>query len=60
MPALRYENVCLEGFAYTLPEQSVTSEQLEARLEPLYRRLRLPEGRLELISGIRERLSGQD
>jgi 3-oxoacyl-[acyl-carrier-protein] synthase-3 len=52
---MQYQNVCLEAFAYTLPEEVVTSDQIEARLEPLYRRLRLPEGRLELMSGIRER-----
>jgi 3-oxoacyl-[acyl-carrier-protein] synthase-3 len=52
---MRYENVCLETFAYTLPEEVVTSQQVEARLQPLYARLRLPEGRLELMTGIRER-----
>ena len=50
-----YNNVCLEAFSYTLPEEVVTSAQIEARLEPLYRRLRLPEGRLELMTGITER-----
>lgn len=52
---MHYQNVCLEAFGYTLPEEIVTSEEIERRLEPLYRRLRLPEGRLELMSGIRER-----
>jgi len=52
---MEYRNVCLEAFAYTLPEQVVTSEQIEAWLEPLYTRLRLPEGRLELMTGIVER-----
>lgn len=52
---MRYENVCLEAIAYTLPDEVVTSADLEARLEPLYRRLRLPEGRLELMTGIKER-----
>jgi len=52
---MQYENVCLEAFGYTLPDEVVTSEQIEQRLEPLYRRLRLPEGRLELMTGIRER-----
>jgi len=55
MPALEYQDVCLEGFGYTLPEEVVTSAELEAQLEPLYTRLRLPQGRLELMSGIRER-----
>lgn len=51
----RYKKVCLEAFGYTLPEDVVTSDEIERRLEPLYRRLRLPAGRLELMSGIRER-----
>lgn len=38
-----------------LPEEVVTSDGLEERLAPLYERLRLPQGRLELMSGIRER-----
>ena len=50
-----YQNVCLEAFAYTLPEEVVTSAEIEARLEPLYTRLRLPEGRLELMTGIAQR-----
>jgi 3-oxoacyl-[acyl-carrier-protein] synthase-3 len=52
---MRYQNVCLESIAYTLPDEVVTSAELEARLEPVYRRLRLPEGRLELMTGIVER-----
>jgi len=50
-----YRNVCLDAFAYTLPEEIVTSAQIEARLEPVYSRLRLPAGRLELMSGIAQR-----
>ncbi|MCA9198831.1 MAG: 3-oxoacyl-ACP synthase III [Planctomycetales bacterium] len=52
---MRYQQVCIESMGYSLPEEIVTSEQLEQRLEPLYERLRLPEGRLELMTGIRER-----
>jgi len=52
---MQFRNVCLEAFAYTLPDEVVTSEQIETWLAPLYARLRLPEGRLELMSGIRER-----
>jgi 3-oxoacyl-[acyl-carrier-protein] synthase-3 len=50
-----YQNVCLETFAYTLPDEIVTSAEIESRLEPLYTRLRLPRGRLELMTGIAER-----
>ena len=52
---MKYQNVCLEAVGYTLPDEIVTSDELERRLEPLYTRLRLPEGRLELMTGIRER-----
>lgn len=52
---MKYNNVCIDGFACTLPEIIVTTEELERRLEPLYTRLKLPEGRLELMTGIRER-----
>ena len=52
---MRYEKVCIEAIAYTLPDEVVTSAQIEESLAPLYRRLRLPEGRLELMTGIRER-----
>jgi acyl-CoA:acyl-CoA alkyltransferase len=52
---MRYQNVCLETIAYTLPDEIVTSDEIEARLEPLYTRLKLPQGRLELMTGIRQR-----
>jgi 3-oxoacyl-[acyl-carrier-protein] synthase-3 len=50
-----YQNVCLEAIAYTLPDEVVTSAEIESLLEPLYTRLHLPEGRLELMTGIAER-----
>jgi 3-oxoacyl-[acyl-carrier-protein] synthase-3 len=52
---MHYHHACLEAFGFTLPEEIVTSAQIEERLAPLYRRLKLPEGRLEMMSGIRER-----
>lgn len=52
---LRYQNVCLEGLGYDLPAEAVSTDELERRLTPLYERLRLPPGRLELMTGIRER-----
>jgi 3-oxoacyl-[acyl-carrier-protein] synthase III len=50
-----FENVCIEGLGYHLPETRITSDELERRLAPLYERLKLPSGRLELMSGIEER-----
>ena len=52
---MRYQNVCIESLGYTLPEEILSSDEIERRLAPLYQRLRLPEGRLELMSGIKER-----
>ena len=52
---MQFRRVCLESFGYTLPDEIVTTAELEQRLSPLYERLRLPEGRLELMTGIRER-----
>ena len=52
---MRFENVCLEAAVCTLPPTVVTSAEIEARLKPLYDRIGLPEGRLELMTGIRER-----
>ena len=52
---MRYQHVCIEALGCTLPPCVVTSAELEARLAPVYERLGLPAGRLELMSGIRER-----
>lgn len=50
-----YKNVEIDNFAYELPPVIISSEDIEQRLAPVYRKLKLPEGRLELMSGIRER-----
>lgn len=50
-----FENVSLAAFGHALPTDVVTSVELEERLAPVYDRLNLSVGRLELMSGIRER-----
>lgn len=52
---MRYQHTCIEALAVALPEEILTSAEIERRLKPVYDRLRLPEGRLELMTGIRER-----
>ncbi|MSR59895.1 MAG: 3-oxoacyl-ACP synthase III [Planctomycetaceae bacterium] len=52
---MRYQHVCVEAFGYSLPPHVVTSAQIESRLAPVYERFHLPAGRLELMTGIRER-----
>lgn len=52
---MKFQNVCLEALAVALPDEIWSSQAMEERLRPLYERLKLPEGRLELMTGIRER-----
>jgi len=52
---MKFKNVRLHSFGYELPPSVVSSEEIEARLAPLYERLKLPPGRLEMMSGIAER-----
>lgn len=52
---MKYSHVCVESLGYTLPAEVWTSRDVEAKLKPLYDRLKLPTDRLELMTGIRER-----
>ncbi len=52
---LRYNHVRLEGFGYALPEEIVPSIDIEQQLAPVYDRFGMHEGRLEMMTGIRER-----
>ncbi len=52
---MQFDRVAIETIGFNLPPEVITSTQLEQQLAPTYERLGLPEGRLELMSGIRER-----
>jgi len=52
---MKFAHTCIESIATALPDEVLTSVEIERRLQPLYERLRLPEGRLELMTGIKER-----
>jgi acyl-CoA:acyl-CoA alkyltransferase len=52
---MRFAHTCIETLATALPSDQLTSVEIERRLAPIYERLRLPEGRLELMTGIRAR-----
>ncbi|QTA92823.1 3-oxoacyl-ACP synthase III [Desulfonema magnum] len=52
---MNYSKVYINAFGYELPPNVVTSEDLEERLEPLYKKLHLQKGQLEAITGIYER-----
>ncbi|MBT5095877.1 MAG: 3-oxoacyl-ACP synthase III [Halobacteriovoraceae bacterium] len=52
---MKFNNVVIQDFAYTLPPQKLTSEGIERELQEVYGKLKLPTGRLELMTGIEER-----
>ncbi len=52
---MKYSRVCLHSFGYELPPNEVSSTDIEQQLAPVYERLKLPAGRLELMSGISSR-----
>jgi 3-oxoacyl-[acyl-carrier-protein] synthase III len=52
---MRYRNVCVEAFGHELPRRVVTSASLEERLATVYARVNRSFGRLELMTGVRER-----
>ncbi|MBF0312693.1 MAG: 3-oxoacyl-ACP synthase III [Oligoflexia bacterium] len=48
----------MQAMAYELPETIITSDAIEGRLMPIYERFGLRAGRLELMTGIKERRAG--
>ena len=52
---MSFKKVIIEKMAYSLPPNIVSSEELEENLSPIYERLNLQVGRLELMTGIKER-----
>jgi 3-oxoacyl-[acyl-carrier-protein] synthase III len=52
---LRYTRVVIEGFGYELAPCVVTSDELEKRLAPVYKKLHVQPGQLLQMTGIQER-----
>ena len=52
---MHFSDVAVETIVDYLPPVALSSDEIEARLAPLYERLHLPTGRLELMTGIRTR-----
>jgi|TARA_B110000037_G_scaffold212998_2_gene266673 3-oxoacyl-[acyl-carrier-protein] synthase-3 len=53
--AIRFSKVRIPSFGTVFPPEVMSSATIEERLGALYERLKLPLGRLELMTGIRER-----
>lgn len=52
---MNFTRVAIEGMAYSLPPDVFESTDIEEKLSPIYSRLNLPSGRLELMTGIHQR-----
>lgn len=52
---MRFSRVCLEAIGYHLPEEEVSSLELEHQLAPLYERLNFAPGGLQSLTGIHSR-----
>ena len=50
-----YSNVFIDAFGYELAPNIITSDDIEARLEPVYKALHFQKGQLEALTGIQER-----
>jgi 3-oxoacyl-[acyl-carrier-protein] synthase-3 len=50
-----YKNVYIDALGYELPPNVLTSDDIEKRLEPLYKSLHFQKGQLEALTGIQER-----
>lgn len=53
--SMKFEKVVIEAIAGALPDDIWSSQRIETELADVYQRLSLPAGRLELMTGIRER-----
>jgi len=53
--SMRYQQVCVEAVVHNPPANVISSDEIEQQLAPVYERLNLPFGRLELMTGIQER-----
>ena len=52
---MKFSRVAIASLEAELPDEVWSSDRLEQALAPVYERLKLPTGRLELMTGIRER-----
>jgi acyl-CoA:acyl-CoA alkyltransferase len=52
---MRFSKVAIAGLGYELPPMVLSSSDIEERLAPVYERIGLVPGRLEMMTGIRER-----
>jgi len=52
---MHYENVCIEGMGFVIPDLVVTTEWIEDQLKSVYDKLGIPKKLFERLTGIQER-----
>ncbi len=52
---MKFNNVVIDSFDFVDPPHFLSSNEFETRLAPIYARLKLPQGRLELQTSIKSR-----
>ena len=52
---MKYSRVYVDTITYEIPPLVVTTAELERKLEPLYKKLFIPKGQIETLTGIHER-----
>ena len=52
---MRYQDVYIEGMGFEIPPNLVTTEAIDAQLAPVYSKLGMQQGSLEVMTGLRER-----
>jgi 3-oxoacyl-[acyl-carrier-protein] synthase-3 len=52
---MRWSKVHVEAFGVELPDEVLTSREIDAQLSPIHEALRIAPGQLEALTGIRER-----
>ncbi len=57
---VKYTRVFMDAIKYVLPPVVVSSDELEARLDPLYKKLHISRGQLEALTGVSERRWWED
>ena len=51
---MQYDNVCIAGMGYVIPDNVITSAWLEEQIAPVYAALHVPMGFIERVTGIQE------
>ena len=52
---MRYQNVCIESIEYVIPNEELRTTDIESSIVPLYKKLGLKPGWLQVVTGIRSR-----